>query len=62
MIRWIKWAGVSLFIGTGWVFFLWAMLLPALGLRDDIRALRCDMIAYAESRGADLTGVKRCEE
>ncbi len=56
---------VFLFVVLGWGFFLLAaaaIILPALGLRDEVRALRCEVITYAESRGADLEGIERCEQ
>ncbi len=44
------------------IFAFLAAVLPALGLRDEIKTLRCDVIAYAESRGTDLGDIERCEE
>ncbi len=52
-----------LFIVLGWAFFLiGAGIIPALGFHDEWRAVRCDLIVYAEKRGADLDGIKRCEQ
>ena len=59
----IKKIALFLFVVLGWVFFLVGSgIHPMLGFRDEWRAMRCDLIVYAEKRGADLTGIKECEE
>lgn len=59
----IRKTALFLFVVLGWVFFLIGSgMHPMLGFRDEWRAARCDLIVYAEERGADLADTRRCEE